>query len=125
MQLIQTSHAPIPAGHYSQAAVANGLVFVSGLLPIIPNTNKQFPNGIASQTEQVFKNMQAILQAANSNLDKLVNVQIFIPDIEYWSTVNEIFAHILGKHRPARTIIPCNPLHYGALIEANAVALVG
>ena len=68
--------------------------------------------------------MQAILQAANSDLDKLVNVQIFIPDIEYWSTVDEVFARTLGKHKPARTIIPCSPLHYGALIEANAVALI-
>lgn len=124
MQFIQTSNAPVPAGHYSQAVVANGVVYVSGILPIIPNTNKQMPDGISAQTEQVFKNMQATLQAANSNLDKLLNVQVFIPDIEYWNTVNEIFANILDKHKPARTIIPCSPLHYGALIEANATALV-
>ena len=124
MKFIETNNAPIPKGHYSQAVIANGLIFVSGLLPTIPNTNRQMPEGIAGQTEQIFTNMRAILQAANSDLEHLVSVQVFIPDIEYWSIVNEIFARTLGNHKPARTIIPCNPLHYGALIEANAVAVV-
>ena len=116
MKFIETNNAPIPKGHYSQAVITNGLIFVSGLLPTIPNTNRQMPEGIAGQTEQVFINMRAILQAANSDLNQLVSLQVFIPDIEYWSIVNEIFAHTLGNHKPARTIIPCNPLHYGALI---------
>lgn len=124
MQFVETNNAPTAGGHYSQATIANGFVFVSGLLPIVPETNRQIPQGIAAQTEQVFKNMKAILKAANSDLDRLVNVQIFISDIEYWSIVNEVFARMLGKHKPARIIIPCNGLHYGALIEANAVALV-
>jgi len=124
MLLIETDSAPIPKGHYSQAVVAGGLIFVSGLLPIIPNTNQQMPEGITKQTEQVFANMQAILRAAKSDLNKLVSVQVFIPDIKHWGNVNEIFIATLGNHKPARTIIPCNPLHYGALIEANAIALI-
>src|SRR5271156_5011752 len=104
MQFIETNNAPIPKGHYSQAVIVNGLVFVSGLLPIVANTNREIPDGIDKQTEQVFANMRAILQAANSDLSKLVSVQIFIPDIKYWDPVNEVFIRILGNHKPARTI---------------------
>lgn len=128
MQFIETGEAPLPAGHYSQAVVANGLVFVAGILPIIPNTDpntdRRMPDGIAAQAQQVLDNLRAILHAANSDLDRLVSVQLFIPSIDSWSAVNDVYRNALGAHKPARTVIPCGPLHYGALIEVNAVAVV-
>lgn len=124
MQFIETKDAPLPAGHYSQAVVANGLVFVAGILPIIPNTDRRIPEGIAAQAQQVLDNLRAILGAAGSGLDRLVSVQLFIPSIDLWSDVNEVYRNAMGTHKPARTVIPCGPLHYGALIELNAVAVV-
>lgn len=124
MQFIETKDAPLPAGHYSQAVVANGLVFVAGILPIIPNTDRRIPEGIAAQAQQVLDNLRAILGAAGSGLDRLVSVQLFIPSIDLWSDVNEVYRNAIGTHKPARTVIPCGPLHYGALIELNAVAVV-
>jgi len=122
MRLVETDDAPRPAGHYSQAVVARGLVFVAGLLPIIPGTNRQIPDGITAQAEQVLANLRAVLRAAGSDLDRVVSVQIFIPDIAVWGAVNEVYARVMGGHRPARTVIPCGSLHYGALLEVNAVA---
>ena len=124
MQIIETKNAPVPGGHYSQAVIANGMIFVAGLLPLVPNTNGEMPNGIAAQTKQVFKNLEAILDAADSALSHLINVQIFIPDMESWGVIDEIYKSILNAHKPARTIIPCGHLRNGALIEANAVASV-
>jgi len=125
MLFVKTIDAPIPAGHYSQAVIANGFIFVSGMLPIIPNSGVRLPEGIVAQTEQVFKNLELVLKAANSDLNRLVNVQLFIPRIEFWTTINQIYAKTLGLHKPARTVIPCGELHYGALIEVNAIAIVG
>ncbi len=122
MKLIETAKAPLPAGHYSQAVVAQGLIFVSGLLPLIPEQGQFIPEGIIAQTEQIFKNLSAILQAADSDIHNLVSVQIFVSSIELWQDVNAIYKKILGEHKPARVVIPCGPLHYGALLEISAVA---
>ncbi|MDQ2889422.1 MAG: RidA family protein [Gemmatimonadota bacterium] len=123
MKFIETREAPLPAGHYSQAVVANGQVFVAGILPIVPESNRVIPDGIEAQARQVLANLRAILKAAGTEMDKLVTVQVFIPDVGSWGAVNSIYAEALGTHKPARTIIPCGPLHYGALIELNAVAV--
>lgn len=124
MQFIETENAPLPAGHYSQAVVVNGLVFVAGILPIVRNSDRRIPDGIAAQAQQALDNLRAILHAANSGLDQLVSVQLFIPTIDTWGAVNDVYRQALGTHKPARTVIPCGPLHYGALIEINAVAAV-
>lgn len=122
MQLIETKSAPEPRGHYSQAVVAQGLVFVSGILPILPGTNRQIPEGLQAQVEQVFENLQAILQAADSDLHHVISVQIFISDMTLWEAVNEIYARILQDHKPARSVIPCGTLNGGALLELTAIA---
>ena len=123
MKFIETNEAPLPAGHYSQAIVANGLVFIAGILPIAPGGGeRRIPDGIEAQTRQVFANLRAVLSASDSEISKLVNVQIFVPSVDLWGTVNAIYTEALGAHKPARTVVPCGPLHYGALIELNAVA---
>jgi 2-iminobutanoate/2-iminopropanoate deaminase len=122
MNLVETADAPLPAGHYSQAVVANGFVFVAGILPIVPGAERKIPDGIAAQMRQAFTNLRAILSAAGSDMHKLTSVQIFVPNIELWGEVNAIYAEALGTHKPARTVIPCGPLHYGALVELNAIA---
>ena len=123
MKKITTPDAPQPAGHYSQAIVHNGLVFVAGQLPL-DATGQMVSGGIEEQTRQTMKNIEAILVAAGSGLDHVLKVSIFIPDIEYWPELNRIYADVMGDHKPARAVIPCGILHYDAMLEMEVIAAV-
>jgi 2-iminobutanoate/2-iminopropanoate deaminase len=125
MEFIETDRAPTPSGHYSQAIVANGMVFVAGQLPICPSAERTIPDGIEAQCEQVLANLRAILEASGSRLDLLVSLQVFVTDIGLWARVDAAFKVAFGRHKPTRTIIPCGPLRRGALIEVNGVATCG
>ena len=122
---IQTPNAPKPGGHYSQGVVHNGLVFVSGQLAIDPVTSEKKLGSIEEQTEQALANVHGILKASGSDWDKVLKMTLFVSDINLWGAVNEVYIRVLGENRPARAIIPCGPLHYGFLIEIEAVAAVG
>ena len=119
---IETKNAPAAGGHYSQAVVHNGLVFVSGQLSIDPQTSEKKLGSIEEQTEQVLKNVEAILKAANSDFSRVLKITVYVADIELWAAVNKVYARVLGEHRPARAVIPTGKLHYGFLIEIDAVA---
>lgn len=119
---IQTPNAPAPGGHYSQATVYNGLVFVAGQLSIDPATGEHKLDSIEQQTEQALNNVHAILKAAGSDWDRVLKMNISVADINLWSDVNKVYSRILGDNRPARAVIPCGPLHYGFLIEIEAIA---
>ena len=121
MKIVSSPQIPAPAGHYSHATLAAGLVFVSGQLPLT-SPGKEIPEGIDAQVVQAMANVEHILLAAGSSLDRLVSVQLFIADVSLWPDVNRIYAQIMGPSRPARTIVPVGALHYGALVEINAVA---
>ena len=118
---INTPNAPQPAGHYSQATVHNGLVFVAGQLSIDPSGEKKL-GPIEEQAEQALNNVHAILKAAGSDWDRVLKMNISIADINLWEAFNKVYARVLGENRPARAVIPCGPLHYGFLIEIEAVA---
>jgi len=122
MQPIETPHAPAPAGHYSQAMVHSGLVYIAGQLPIDPETGEKVLGTIEEQTEQVLRNVEAILKAAGSSLDRILRATVYISDIELWGRVNEVYARILGDHRPARVVVPTRELHFGFKIEMEAIA---
>ncbi|HEY9281935.1 MAG TPA: Rid family detoxifying hydrolase [Pyrinomonadaceae bacterium] len=119
---VRTQDAPAPAGHYSQAVVYNGLVFVAGQLAIDPLTGEKRLGSIEEQTEQALNNVGAILKAAGSDLSRALKVTVYISDIGLWGRVNEVYARVLGEHRPARAVIPTKELHHGFLIEIDAVA---
>lgn len=124
MESIFTPNAPVPAGHYSQAIVHQGLVFVAGQLAIDPNDRDRPVGPIAEQTEQTLRNVAAILEAAGSGLNRVVQMTIYISDIGLWGEVNSVYARIMGDHRPARAIVPTRDLHYGYQIEIQAIAAV-
>jgi 2-iminobutanoate/2-iminopropanoate deaminase len=124
MEFIKTSKAPAPAGHYSQAVVYNDLIFISGQLPINPETNRKITGSIEEQADQVLKNVKAILEAAGSNLQNVLKTTVYISDISLWGPVNEIYAAYFGNHKPARAIVPTRELHHGFNIEIEAVAKV-
>ena len=119
---INTPDAPQPAGHYSQATVYNGLVFVAGQLSIDPATGEKKLGSIEEQTEQALSNVHAILKAAGSDWNRVLKVNVSIADIELWEAFNRVYSRILGDNRPARAAIPCGKLHHGFLIEIEAIA---
>jgi 2-iminobutanoate/2-iminopropanoate deaminase len=124
MKKIQTDKAPNPAGHYSQAVVHNGMVFVSGQIPIDPLTGEKITGSIEDQTAQVLKNLTAILEASGSSLEQVLKVTVYITDISLWGKVNEVYSQVFGEHKPARAIVPTRDLHYGFKIEVEAIAAV-
>ena len=125
MQAIATPNAPTAAGHYSQAIVHNGLVYVAGQLPIDPADRNRPLGNIEEQTERTLRNVEAILVAAGSGLDRVLQMTIYISDIELWGTVNTTYARVMGAHKPARAVVPVKDLHHGYQIEIQAIAAVG
>ena len=119
---VSTPSAPTPAGHYSQAIVYNGLIFVAGQLAIDPETGARHTGSIEEQTEQCLKNIGEILKAAGSDLSRVLKMTVYISDIELWSAVNAVYARVMGDHRPARAVVPVKELHYGFKIEIETVA---
>lgn len=122
METILTPDAPKPGGHYSQAIVHNGLIFISGQLPIDPETGEKRLGSIEEQTEQLLKNIAEILKAAGSSIDQIIKTTVYVADIELWDRVNKVYAEFMGEHRPARTVVPTKDLHYGFQIEIDAIA---
>lgn len=121
---VSTPNAPAAAGHYSQAVVYNGMVFVAGQLAIDPHTGQRLTGSIEEQTEQCLKNIGEILIAAGSHLNRVLKMTVYISDIELWSAVNSVYARVMGDHRPARAVVPVKELHYGFKIEIETIAAV-
>lgn len=124
MHPIHTTAAPRPAGHYSQAVVHAGTVYVAGQLPLQPGSGALVEGGIEAQTERTLRNVEAILEAAESGLDRVLSMTVYVTDVELWPQVNETFARVMGETRPARAVVPVPALRKGCLIEIQAVAAV-
>jgi len=124
MRIIETSAAPRAGGHYSQGVAHGGLVYVSGQLPLDPATGDVTGEGdIEAQAERALRNVEAILVAAGSSLDQVVQVTIYITGRALWPQVNAVYARILGDHRPARAVIPVPEIKPGCLIEIQAIGV--
>ena len=111
MKLLSTEAAPLARGHYSQAVVHGGLVYVAGQLPIVPAEPDRRLDDFESQAEQVIANLFAILDAAGSAPDLILKVTVYVADLAHWPAFNAIYARRLGTHRPARTVVPVGALH--------------
>ena len=129
MHTILTENAPAPGGHYSQAVVHAGLVYVSGMLPLNPGSMPLDPisgqpvtGEIEAQAERALENLKAVLEAAGSGLDCVLKVTVYVSDMALWGRVNAVYARYFGEHKPARTVAPVNALHYGCLVEMDAIA---
>jgi len=120
---IETEHAPLPIGPYSQAIRANGFIFVSGQIPMDPGTGVMAPGKAGEQTRQVMKNLAAILEAAGSGLSRLVKTTIYLTNLDEFSEVNRVYAECLGDARPARATVEVSRLPRDARVEIEAVAL--
>lgn len=124
MHEVFTDNAPGPAGHYAQAIVHDGIVYVSGQLPIDPETGEKILGPVEDQTAQALSNLSAILKAAGSDIRQVLKVTVYISDITDWGRVNGVYAQFFGDHKPARSVVPTRKLHFGFKIEIDAMAAV-
>ena len=122
MRMISTPDAPPPAGHYSQAVVHGGTVYVSGQLAVNLSTGEKGVGSIEEQTRLTLRNIEQILLSAGSDLNHVVKTTAYISDVELWGGVNQAYAEVFGDHRPARAVVPSRDLHYGCLVEIEATA---
>jgi len=122
MRFVSAPDAPVPLGHYSQAVVHGGLVFVSGQLPIDPRTGALAGDTIEEQAAQVLRNLAGILAAAGSSRERVVKTTVYIADIALMARFDRVYAEFFGEHRPARAAVPTKALPKGALLELEAVA---
>ena len=124
-QVIRTEQAPAPfqGAPYNQAIVANGLVFVAGQLGVDPATGQVVEGGIGPQTERVFANLQAILEAAGSSLDSVVKTTVFLTNLDDFAGMNEVYARSIGGTPPARSTVEVGRLPAGAIVEIEAIAV--
>jgi 2-iminobutanoate/2-iminopropanoate deaminase len=124
-QVIRTEQAPAPfqGAPYNQAIVAGGFVFVAGQLGLDPGTGEIVEGGIGPQTERVFANLKAILEAAGTSLDAVVKTTVFLTNLDDFGGMNEVYARSIGSTPPARSTIEIGRLPAGALVEIEAIAL--
>ena len=119
---VATKHAPTPIGPYSQGVIAGGLLFVSGQIPIDPATDKLIQGDIKVQTEQVVKNILAVLKEAKMGPENVVKASVFLADLADFPQMNEVYERYLGKEPPARSTIQAAALPKGARIEIDVIA---
>jgi reactive intermediate/imine deaminase len=122
VNVVSTPNAPVARGHYSQAVVHAGLVYVAGQLPIDPADPERRLADFEAQARQVVANVLAIVEAAGSSTDRILRTTVYIADISHWPAFNSVYAQMMGAHRPARTVVPVAQLHYGYLVEMDAIA---
>ena len=123
-RVVRTESAPAPfqGAPYSQAVVWNDLVFVSGQIPIDPETNQMVRGGIREQADRVMRNVQAVLEEAGSSLDNLLKTTIFIVDLGDFGELNDVYRGFVGERPPARATVEIKSLPQEALLEIDAIA---
>jgi len=122
-KIISTSKAPSAIGPYSQAVEANGMLFISGQIPIVPDTGKIIEGSIKEQTQQVFRNIDAILNEAGYSFKDVVKSTCLLSDIADFKAMNEVYSGYFPDNKPARAAFAVKSLPMGALIEIESIAI--
>jgi 2-iminobutanoate/2-iminopropanoate deaminase len=120
MEFIQSAELPPPAGHYSQAVAAGGLVFLSGILPARDEVAADA--SFEAQCDSVFAQCEKVLRAAGCGIGDVVQCTAYLAGVEHWPAFNTVYARVFGAHKPARAVVPVPALHYGYLVEVQLVA---
>lgn len=123
-EIVSTDRAPSAIGPYSQAVKTGNMVFVSGQIPIDPATGEFVSQEVSEQTEQVLKNLSAVLEAAGSNLNNVVKTTVFLADMDDFAQMNEVYARFFSDNNPARATVQAARLPRDARVEIECVALV-
>lgn len=122
-RLVVVPGAPAPGGHYSAAVVHGGLIYVSGQLGVRPDGSHTAGQTFDEQVRQTLDNLLAVLAAAGASSAHLVKVTAYLVGVENWPRFNAIYAEVMGDARPARSVVPVPELHYGYLVEIDAIAV--
>lgn len=122
-EIISTENAPGAIGPYSQAIKTNGMLFCSGQIPIDPSTGEFVPGGVAEQTEQVFKNLTAVLEAAGMSLENVVKTTVFLADMGEFTVMNEVYGRFFDSNKPARATVQAARLPRDAKVEIECIAV--
>ena len=123
-EIISTENAPRAIGPYSQAVRAGGFVFASGQIPIDPATGEVVAGGVAEQTDQVLRNVSAVLEAAGTGLDRVVKTTVFLADMNDFIAMNEVYGRFFGEQPPARATVQAGRLPRDAKVEIEAIAML-
>jgi len=124
MKVVATESAPKAIGPYSQAIVTNGMVFVSGQIPINPANGNLVEGPIAEQTRQVMSNLSAILEAAGAGLDKVVKTTVYLKDMGDFQEMNEVYGSHFPDHKPARATVQVAKLPRDVGVEIDCIAVL-
>ena len=119
---IVTDAAPAPGGHYAQATASGDLLFVAGQLPVRPDGSHTADLPFEDQARQALANLIAIVRAGGSAPERVLKVNVYIVGIEHWPAFNRVYAELFGDARPARAVVPVPELHFGYLVEVDAIA---
>lgn len=122
-KVISTNNAPAAIGPYNQAIEANGMLFLSGMLPIDPSTGDIVSGGAKEQTAQIFKNIEAVLAAARITTDNIVKTTVFLDDMSLFGDMNEVYASRFNGTFPARSAFAVKTLPKNALVEIEVIAV--
>lgn len=123
-EIVSTEKAPGAIGPYSQAVKCGNFVFVSGQIPIDPSTGNFVSEDVAEQTEQVLKNLQAVLEAAGSGIDRVVKTTVFLADMNDFGVMNDVYGRYFGSDSPARATVQAARLPRDARVEIDCIAEV-
>jgi 2-iminobutanoate/2-iminopropanoate deaminase len=123
-QIIHTDAAPAAVGPYSQAVRTGQMLYTAGQVAIIPGTGKLVEGDVTPQTEQVLRNLAAVLQAAGTDLSQIVKTTVFLQDMADFAAMNAVYAAFFGPNPPARSTVAVAGLPLGARVEIEAVAII-
>jgi 2-iminobutanoate/2-iminopropanoate deaminase len=121
--VVLTDRGPKAIGPYSQAIKANGFVFVSGQIPLDPQTQQMVEGDVARQTERVLENVKGIVEAAGSSLDRVVKTTVYLKDLADFAAMNEVYGRYFSAHPPARATVEAARLPRDARVEIELIAL--
>jgi reactive intermediate/imine deaminase len=123
IETILTANAPAPAGHYSQATIHQGAIYVSGQLPSRLVGSSTHDQDFEEQVRQALANLLAIVEASGGTRESVVRVTAYIVDVRNWPAFNKVYAEVFETWKPARSVVPGPELHHGYLVEVDAVAV--
>ncbi len=124
LQTVHTAAAPAAIGPYSQAIVAGNLVFTAGQIPLDPKTNQLVTGDVATQTDRVMENIQAVLEAAGASLQSVVKTTVFLADMADFAAMNEVYGRYFGDHKPARSTVQAARLPRDVRVEIDTIAVI-